>query len=93
MTSQVELSDAGTWMGRPYEWWPGNLMDDNWHYWNQEHAAATAEEPEYEPTVRQKTREPRAGVFWCYGCDRTLVREGQKCRVCGQLAKRRRNKK
>ena len=38
---------------------------------------------DYEPTNREKVRNNNIGTFWCGCCDRALVREGRKCKVCG----------
>lgn len=32
---------------------------------------------------RIKAQQPRGRSGWCIGCDRALVRDGQKCPVCG----------
>ena len=32
---------------------------------------------------RIKAQQPRGRSGWCMGCDRALVRDGQKCPVCG----------
>jgi rRNA maturation endonuclease Nob1 len=43
---------------------------------------------------RNKTRDKVSVGFWCWGCDQFYVRDGQRCRVCGQVANgKTRNKK
>jgi hypothetical protein len=32
---------------------------------------------------RQNAKKPRQGKFWCLGCDRCLVYEWSKCKLCG----------
>lgn len=32
---------------------------------------------------RIKAQQPRGRSGWCMGCDRALVKDGQKCPVCG----------
>lgn len=46
-------------------------------------------------TDRDFAKRPRGGhPYWCRGCDRNLIHEGQKCEVCGHVdGKRRRYKK
>lgn len=41
---------------------------------------------------RIQKRSPKLGKFWCPSCDRAMVQPGRKCRVCGKLASRKRNK-
>jgi rubrerythrin len=48
---------------------------------------------DYLPNNRNKVRSPKKGKFYCRSCDMALVWEGQKCPVCGNIAKRSRNKK
>jgi len=35
----------------------------------------------------------RQGRMWCWACDRSFVRAGQKCKVCGSLMDKKVNKK
>ena len=42
---------------------------------------------------RNKTKEPKKGIFWCSSCDMSLVSDGAKCPVCGKRNGRRRLKK
>jgi hypothetical protein len=46
-------------------------------------------------TDRDYAKRSRLGhLYWCWGCDRNLVHEGQKCEVCGYIdGKRRRHKR
>lgn len=39
---------------------------------------------------RNARRQGGAGLFWCFGCDAFMVREGEKCPVCGKRNKIRR---
>jgi hypothetical protein len=32
---------------------------------------------------RDISRTAKSGRFWCFGCDRNLVAEGDTCSVCG----------
>ena len=48
---------------------------------------------EYTPRNREKKRKPKMGKFWCYSCDAALVGEREKCPVCGQKNRIKRNKK
>ena len=34
-------------------------------------------------TNRERSKRPKQGKFWCWGCDRVLLTEGEKCRACG----------
>lgn len=39
-------------------------------------------------TNRVRKTEPRADhSSWCHGCDRKLIRDGERCSVCGFRAK------
>jgi len=38
-------------------------------------------------TNRTRRQRPKSGYAWCPGCDRCLVRDGQRCPVCGSLHK------
>ena len=41
----------------------------------------------YSKTNREKTLDPKGDKrSWCEHCDRDLVSEGAKCRVCGYTA-------
>jgi hypothetical protein len=42
---------------------------------------------------RNKTREARLGLNWCFGCDARQVGDGGKCSKCGRMNKRKRMKK
>jgi len=44
-------------------------------------------------TNRSMKRKPRGHSGWCYGCDRCMVFDGQKCPVCGRRQVPSRNKK
>ena len=42
---------------------------------------------------RNKSKAPKKGIFWCWGCDAQLVAEVEKCPFCGkrnQSSKKRR---
>lgn len=39
----------------------------------------------YNPSNRDKTREPKKGLFWCSGCDCNIVHQGEKCKYCGYI--------
>jgi len=41
------------------------------------------EDLEYKLSNRDKTKEPKKGLFWCYGCDCELVAQWAKCPYCG----------
>jgi len=32
---------------------------------------------------RQKSKRASLGLSWCPGCDRNLIGDGEKCKVCG----------
>jgi rRNA maturation endonuclease Nob1 len=42
------------------------------------------EEHKLDKHNRVEKTKPKKGKYWCYGCDRALVSQGQKCPVCGQ---------
>jgi len=44
-------------------------------------------------TNRDISRRPKSSKGWCWGCDRCMVRDGQKCPVCGTRNGHKRNKK
>lgn len=44
-------------------------------------------------TNRSMKRKPRRGNGWCRGCDMAVVRDGQRCPVCGNRQVPNRNKK
>ena len=50
------------------------------------------EEENHEKTNREKVLSPRTKKFWCYGCDRFLIKGGQKCPNCNKRYGRRRFK-
>jgi len=39
---------------------------------------------------RLMARKPRLGFTWCWCCDRDVVGDGDKCRVCGKRNGKRR---
>lgn len=39
-------------------------------------------EIQYKKTNREKSMEPKRGVFWCGACDAQLVANGRKCPNC-----------
>jgi rRNA maturation endonuclease Nob1 len=46
----------------------------------------TAEESaQFMPTNREKKLTPKkTGLAWCFGCDRYLLNDGNKCAICGK---------
>jgi len=38
---------------------------------------------DYPQTNRDKSRAPKKGNTYCWGCDRALVPDGSKCHICG----------
>lgn len=34
-------------------------------------------------TNRERARQPRLGRYWCPGCDRNHIGDGERCSVCG----------
>lgn len=60
------------------------------------HSTMTIDELADEPTRkhnRVNSRRPRGGIVWCGKCDRQLVVDGQKCKVCGAVQYPNRRKK
>ena len=41
----------------------------------------------YQPTNREKKRQPKLGKTWCGSCDGCLVGDGEKCLRCGKTNK------
>lgn len=44
-------------------------------------------------TNRDKARAGKKSRFWCKSCDLSMVGEGNKCPVCGNMQNRKRDKK
>lgn len=42
---------------------------------------------------RIRSRQPRTRSYWCGGCDRNIVLNGQPCGVCGKVQGKLRDKK
>lgn len=40
---------------------------------------------EYVLSNREKALKPRLGGFYCGGCDRNIILNGEKCQVCGYI--------
>lgn len=36
----------------------------------------------FEPSNREKNRQPKMGIYWCDGCDANLCPDWEKCAVC-----------
>lgn len=51
------------------------------------------EEYEYKKSNRQKRLTYKSGLFWCWGCDASLVSSWKKCKVCGKKNLPKRNKR
>ena len=48
---------------------------------------------DYPARNREKTRAPKQGKCWCFGCDMFRVGDGARCPVCGRRHGHRRLKK
>lgn len=45
-------------------------------------AADDNDSVEYVHTNRQKSKRAKPGLFWCFRCDRSIVGDSQRCRIC-----------